>query len=683
MKTKLILIILSILSFGIYSFGQTVLAHYTTQNTGSNGLSDNYVRAMIQTSQGDYWFSSRGADYYDGTNWVSYKVGSMCYFEDSNGKLWCGTAGTGNLAGLHYFQNNQWIAENDPIVYNISMYVIDIMEDVLGNLWVANRYGGIYKFDGQQWIDFTLSVPPPISSAHYCITQSHDSSMWFGTNKGAFCYNGTNWIIVDTGDGLANQQVNVIYSDKDSNLWFGTQNGLSKFKDSILINYTVNNGLADNYINDILQDSLGNLWFATNNGLSILNDTVWTNYTVNDGLPSNRINKIIINQAGQLVLATDKGLAYKNGNSWDLINTIDGLYDNEVYFIRQDTLDNMIFSVADGVSSYNGNNWHTYINVDSLDCYTVNDMLIKDNGDILVGTERGLRLCKGNIQNVVDSFITNRNVIGIVEDSNNNLWLATNNNGVYKYNGISWINYTLSDGLSSTHIRDICIDKNDNIWVNANEKINQFNGTNWIQHFTINNYSKNALFADDSGNVYIGDYEKYHIFDGNQWTTINDTILDNNTVSSFCMDKEGNLWIGASYKLIIKTNSGFKAVQLNNIPYWLWITDLYSDNNDFIWAGTYNGVIKFEQNVGIQKIEPFVNIFNVYPNPTSGRINLELGINYSEVQVIVRNSEGKLIKQHQIINKQSISIEIEGSKGIYFVEILSTDKRALIKVVKH
>jgi hypothetical protein len=71
-----------------------------------------------------------------------------------------------------------------------------------------------------------------------------------------------------------------------------------------------------------------------------------------------------------------------------------------------------------------------------------------------------------------------------------------------------------------------------------------------------------------------------------------------------------------------------------------------------------------------------------YPNPTSGIVNLEFGSNYKNVQIIIRNSEGKLVKHQEFKKEQNISIEIEGSKGIYLIEVISADKKAIIKVVK-
>jgi alpha-tubulin suppressor-like RCC1 family protein len=76
--------------------------------------------------------------------------------------------------------------------------------------------------------------------------------------------------------------------------------------------------------------------------------------------------------------------------------------------------------------------------------------------------------------------------------------------------------------------------------------------------------------------------------------------------------------------------------------------------------------------------------FSAYPNPTSGELTIELGdFVYSEVTVLVRNSIGQetMRKNYTSINK--LDLIIQGAPGIYFVEIRTGDKRAVLKVIKN
>jgi hypothetical protein len=78
----------------------------------------------------------------------------------------------------------------------------------------------------------------------------------------------------------------------------------------------------------------------------------------------------------------------------------------------------------------------------------------------------------------------------------------------------------------------------------------------------------------------------------------------------------------------------------------------------------------------------FTGEFTLYPNPTDGNINIVSGENLQDIQIHVTDLNGKQIKHRDYTANKNIVLEIEGGKGIYFVEIISEQKRAVIKVVK-
>jgi len=72
----------------------------------------------------------------------------------------------------------------------------------------------------------------------------------------------------------------------------------------------------------------------------------------------------------------------------------------------------------------------------------------------------------------------------------------------------------------------------------------------------------------------------------------------------------------------------------------------------------------------------------VYPNPTTGVVTVISKSDIKDMQINIRNIEGKLLKNNFSINGNIINIEIDGNNGIYFMEILSQNKRATFKIVK-
>lgn len=80
---------------------------------------------------------------------------------------------------------------------------------------------------------------------------------------------------------------------------------------------------------------------------------------------------------------------------------------------------------------------------------------------------------------------------------------------------------------------------------------------------------------------------------------------------------------------------------------------------------------------------PLVQPIKVYPNPTTGNVNIDLGQKYSNATITLHNVMGQMISNKSYENRRNINFEIEAPKGIYFVNIVSeTGEQTTVKVVK-
>ncbi|MDD2344820.1 MAG: T9SS type A sorting domain-containing protein [Bacteroidales bacterium] len=73
---------------------------------------------------------------------------------------------------------------------------------------------------------------------------------------------------------------------------------------------------------------------------------------------------------------------------------------------------------------------------------------------------------------------------------------------------------------------------------------------------------------------------------------------------------------------------------------------------------------------------------NIYPNPTNGKINIDLGHVYSETQVKIYDIKGKLMDQFLFENKNVLEFHINDITGIYILDVQSGNRKALLKVIK-
>lgn len=73
----------------------------------------------------------------------------------------------------------------------------------------------------------------------------------------------------------------------------------------------------------------------------------------------------------------------------------------------------------------------------------------------------------------------------------------------------------------------------------------------------------------------------------------------------------------------------------------------------------------------------------LYPNPTIGNIAIGLGEPFAEVQAEVLNIHGQVLVANTLHHSQTVKLEILGTAGFYFIEILVPgSQKATFKVLK-
>lgn len=87
-------------------------------------------------------------------------------------------------------------------------------------------------------------------------------------------------------------------------------------------------------------------------------------------------------------------------------------------------------------------------------------------------------------------------------------------------------------------------------------------------------------------------------------------------------------------------------------------------------------------NVGITE-SSFENTLSVYPNPFKVAINIDMGKSYEGVIVIIRNSIGQEVLNESHSGSNLLEVNIPGEAGLYFIEVISNDRKAILKVIKN
>jgi signal transduction histidine kinase/ligand-binding sensor domain-containing protein/AraC-like DNA-binding protein len=287
--------------------------HYSMDGTAMS-LSSNNVMGIADAEKGNLWVGlddGGGLEYIDRernkitsikipadkqfTDYGEQSVKSM--IKSRTGDLWIGT-----MNGLYTYNPNtkSWQSfRHDPNNVNSvnSGFVNAILEDHLGNIWVATRAQGLSKYDVQSKT-WSRLVDKEEAYRNFkgivLLYEGHENIIWVGTeqnglwsfnpatNKPAFYKN-----ITDQNHN-AKLGISAIFENTSNQLFIGTNgNGLQIIdKDSQRIKtVTELEGLSGNMVFGIIESKKG-LWISTNKGLSIYSAKkgILMNYYSQNGL---------------------------------------------------------------------------------------------------------------------------------------------------------------------------------------------------------------------------------------------------------------------------------------------------------------------------------------------------------------------------------------------------------------
>ncbi|HEX8962886.1 MAG TPA: two-component regulator propeller domain-containing protein, partial [Rhodocyclaceae bacterium] len=185
-------------------------------------LINEWVYGISVDRQDRVWFGTEGGvSLYDGKTWTSWNHASGL-----------GAANVDNLpvsdnTGLGTRRRHELstMTEGRP-TYNPN-YVFSILAAPDGNVWAGTWGGGVGRFDGKQWTNFTTKDGLS-GNIVYSIAQDAKGALWFGTNNGVTRYDGKTWTRLTVHDGLLDSNVYAIAVAPSGDVWVGTKRGVAR-----------------------------------------------------------------------------------------------------------------------------------------------------------------------------------------------------------------------------------------------------------------------------------------------------------------------------------------------------------------------------------------------------------------------------------------------------------------------
>jgi signal transduction histidine kinase/ligand-binding sensor domain-containing protein len=195
------------------------------------------------------------------------------------------------------------------------------------------------------------------------------------------------------------------------------------------------------------------------------------------------------------------------------------------------------------------------------------------------------------------------NVLAILEDSEGYLWFGTEDGGVSRYDGQSFVTFTTEDGLAGDCVRFILEDKQGHLWFGIGGwgvkggGVSRYDGQSFVNFTTEDGLANNnvwSILEDKEGNLWFatwgGGISRY---DGQSFVTFtNKDGLAGNLVSSILEDREGYLWFGAYLDGVSRYDGqSFVTFTTEDGLADNRVTSIVEDREGCLWFGTYNGGI--------------------------------------------------------------------------------------------
>ncbi len=284
-------------------------------------------------------------------------------------------------------------------------------------------------------------------------------------------------------------------------------------------------------------------------------------------LVSQYIRSIFQDSKGNLWLGTFEGAVRYDVKTLTYFSTPEGFISNSVFAINEDRNGNLWFGTDQGVYKYDGKTFRNYNQKDGLSHIDISrkGILVDKSGEIWVGTHKGVFLynpvadSKGSQSFSLFQQLPAINVAGIMEDRNGNIWFASSENGVFRFDGKAISNFAKMDGLGENYAGGIAEDKAGNMWFTMKYGICKYDGETFTQYTAKDGLGGTevwGIYIEQSGIIWVTMRGNTTRFDPsiplpNPKAFSVFTSADGFTccVQSMYQDKSGNMWWGTGQGL--------------------------------------------------------------------------------------------------------------------------------------
>lgn len=221
------------------------------------------------------------------------------------------------------------------------------------------------------------------------------------------------------------------------------------------------------------------------------------------------------------------------------------------------------------------------------------------------------------------------NIHAMLQGENGDVWIATTGEGVYRYSGKGFVQYTQNDGLSSNTVYSMIEDSSGTIWFGTDKGASRYDGNSIAPiPFTFDSQGRRFIvgqtFGDSSeatnevwsimqlklGSLWFGTTNGLYCYDGSKFTRLLDDVrvinienLKLKKIQCMLQDRSGIIWLGSG----LGETEGLVRFDGNSITTVKpkidgWIRHILQDKAGAIWLSTRSQGIWRDKGDGFAKL---------------------------------------------------------------------------------
>ncbi len=293
-------------------------------------------------------------------------------------------------------------------------------------------------------------------------------------------------------------------------------------------------------------------------------------WTAGDGLSSNNITSVFQDSQGLIWITSFNGLMVYDGERFEIydVSNLDILDTDGVYSTIEGP-DGVIYiaTQGSGILKYEQGEFSRFESKGETIPKSVRTIHMPEEGVMYIGTSnRGLYQVSNGVSSKIDyPSINQSTIVSIVSDSSDGIWIATEGQGLFKYDKSVFSKLDLSNGLVSNNITSLLYDDQNRLFIGTDNGLQIMNAKGDLSQVdAVSKAYINRMLLDDDQLLWLGGENGVGRWDeatgSLEWLS-KKKGLDFVRISGMILDQEKNIWLSSNRSGLIQ----IKESQVSNL----------------------------------------------------------------------------------------------------------------------